>query len=108
MPTSYMDHRQKCRTLKLLWLDKELLFKSVLMQKPVDGKAPHYLKDPMISSELLYVHGNKQLLPEARIDISKTSLSFSGSLAWNDLSLDLTIFNALKKKKAFPAFINSL
>ena len=34
-------------------------------------KNPQYLKDPMIPSERLHVHGNKQLLPRTRIDIFK-------------------------------------
>ena len=84
MPSPNMDYNQKCCALKL---DKQLLLnKCVLMQKVVHGKAPQYLKDLMIPSERLYVHGNKQLLPGTRTDtLFKTSLSFSGSLAWNTL-----------------------
>ena len=58
-----MDYKEKSCTLKLLPLDKQLLLnKCVLMQKAVHGKAPQYLKDLMIPSEHLQVHGNKQLL----------------------------------------------
>ena len=75
------------------------------MQKVVHGKTPQYLKDLMIPSEGLHVHGNKQLLSRARIDIFKTSFSFSGSLARNSFAhhlrypMELQIFQT----KAFQA-----
>ena len=79
-----MDYKQKCCAFKLLPLDKRLLLnKCVLMQKVVHGKAPQYLKDLVIPSERLRVHGNKNKLPRTRTDIFKTSFSLSGSLAWN-------------------------
>ena len=90
IPTPDMDKIQKCRALKLLPLDKQLLCnKCVLMQNVVHGKAPQYLKDLMIPFESLHVHGNKQLLPWERIETFKTNLSFSGSVAWNSLPLRL-------------------
>ena len=95
-----LDYKQKCCALKLLPLDKKLLFsKCVLMQKVVHGKAPQYLKDLMIPSERLHFHGNKQLLPRTRIDIFKTSFSFSGSLAWNSLAHHLRYPMELKRSK---------
>ena len=106
MPIPNLDYKQKCCALKLLPLDKQLLLnKCVLMQKVVHGKAPQYLKDHMIPSERLHVHGNKQLLPRTRIDIFKTSFSFSGSLAWNSLAHHLRYPMELKtfKRKAFQA-----
>ena len=97
MPIPNLDYKQKCCALKLLPLDKQLLLnKCVLMQKVVHGKAPQYLKDLMIPSERLHVHGNKQLLPRTRIDIFKTSFSFSGSLAWNSLAHHLRYHMELK------------
>ena len=64
MPIPNMDYKQKCCALKLLHLGKQqLLKKCVLMQKAVHGKAPQYLKDLLIPSDRLHVHGNKQLLP---------------------------------------------
>ena len=81
-----MDYKRKCCALKLLPLHKQLLLnKCVLMRKVVHGKAPQYLKDLVIPSERLHVHGNKQLLPRTRTDIFNTSFSFSVSLAWNNL-----------------------
>ena len=94
-----LDYKQKYCALKLLPLDKQLLLnKCVLMQKAVHGKAPQYLKDLMIPSERLHVHGNKQLLPRTRIDTFKTSFSFSGSLAWNSLAHYLRYPMELKGK----------
>ena len=106
MPIPNLDYKQKCCALKLLPLDKQLLLnKCVLMQKVVHGKASQYLKDLMIPSERLHVHGNKQLLPRTRIDIFKTSFSFSGSLAWNSLAHHLRYPMEVKtfKRKAFQA-----
>ena len=91
---------------KLLPLDKQLLLnKCILMQKVVHGKAPQYLKDFMIPSERLHVHGNKQLLPRTRIDIFKTSFSFSGSFVWNSLPCHLRYPMKLKtlKRNIFQA-----
>ena len=82
MPSPNMDYNQKCCALKLLPLEEQLFVnKGVLMQKIVHGKAPQYLKDLMIPSQRLHLHGNKQRLPRTRIDIFKTSFSFSASLA---------------------------
>ena len=106
VPVPNMDYKQKYCTLKLLPLDEQLLLnKCVLMQNVVRGKAPQYLKDLLIPSERLHAHGNKQLLPRTRIDIFKTSVSFSGSLAWNSLPHHLRCPMKLKtfKRKPFQA-----
>ena len=59
MPSPKMDYNQKCCTLKLLPLDKQLLLiNSVLMQKVVHRKAPQYLKELRIPFERIRVHGN--------------------------------------------------
>ena len=78
MPVPNMNYKQQCCSLKLLPLDKQLfLNECVLMQKVVHGKAPHYLKDLMIPSERLHVHGNKQLLPSQSVRPAiKMSFSF--------------------------------
>ena len=60
LPMPKKDHKQECCALLLLPLDKQLLLnKCVLMQKVVHGKTPQYLKDLMIPSERLHIHGNK-------------------------------------------------
>ena len=62
MPIPDMDYLQKCRALKLLPSDKQLLLhKCVLMQKTVHGEAPQHLKDLMIPSEHLHLHGNEKI-----------------------------------------------
>ena len=63
IPIPNLDYKLKCCALKLFPLDKQpLLNKCVLMQNVVHGKAPQYLKDLMIPSERLHVHGIKKLL----------------------------------------------
>ena len=104
MPIPNLDYKQKCCALKLLPLEKQLLLnKCVLMQMVVHGKPRQYLKDLMIPSERLHVHGNKQLLPRTRIDLFKTCFSLSGSLSWNSLAHLLRYPTELKtfKRKAF-------
>ena len=105
MPNPTRAYKQKCSALKLLRLDKHRLFNNcVLMQKVVHGR------DQMLpSGHLNSVHGYKQLLPRTRIDIFKTNLSFSGSLAFN-LSHHLRTPMKLKtfRKKIFQQFLNSL
>ena len=114
MPTSAADYKQKCRALKFLPLDNQLLLNKcvlcVLMQKIIHGKASQYLKDLMIPSKRFPVHGNKQILPTTRIAIFKTSLSFSGCLAWNSLPLRHRYEEHLNTftRKVSKAFINSL
>ena len=111
MPIPNLDYKQKCCALKLLPLEKQLLLsKCVLMQMVVHGKPPQYLKDFMIPSERLHVHGNKQLLPRTRTHIFKTSFSFSGSLAWNSLALHLRYPIEFKtfQRKAFQALAKPL
>ena len=98
MPNPSAAYKQKCNALKLLPLDKHVLFnKCVLMQKVVHGAVSQYLRlrdlmpplrtsqylrlrDLMLPSGRLYsVQGHKQLIPRKGIDFLKTSLSFSGS-----------------------------
>ena len=61
----------------------------------------------MCIRDSLHVDGNKQLLPRRRIDIFKTSFSFSGSLVWNSLAHHLRYPMELLlktfKRKAFQA-----
>ena len=83
----------------LLPLDKKLLLNKINVQKVVHGKAPQNLKDLMIPSERLHVHGNKQLLLITRTHIFKTSFSSSGSLAWNSLAHHLRYPMELKTFK---------
>ena len=103
VPVPNMDYNQKYCTLKLLPLDKQLLLnKCVPMQKVVHGKALEHLKDLMIPCQRLHVHGNKPVFPRAKIDIFKTSFSFSGSLAWNSSLHHLRYPLKLKTFKTKP------
>ena len=101
MQSPNKNYNQKCCALKLLPLDKQLLLnKCVLMRKVVHGKAPQYLKDVMSPPERRHVYGKKQLLPRTRIDIFKTSFTFSGSLPHHlRYPMELKTF----KRKAFQA-----
>ena len=73
--------------------------------KGCSRQSPSVPEDLMIPSERLHVDKNKLLLPRTRIDIFKTSFSFSGPLAWNSLLHHLRYPMELKtfKRKAFQA-----
>ena len=101
MPTPDMVYIQECRALKLYSLDKQLLWnKCVLMQKVVYSNAPQSLKDFMIPSESLHLY----VLPRAKIDIFRTSFSFSLLLlqlwllflAWNSVPFLSQVLNAYR------------
>ena len=75
IPNNFMDYAHKWRALRLLPLNKQLLFKKcVLMRKKkkkkkkrrgkqvVHDKTPQYLRDHTIHSECLHIHENKYLL----------------------------------------------
>ena len=100
-----MNSKENACTLKLFPLDKHLLLNICVLMQKIHSRAPQYLKDLAIPSERLHIHGNKQLLPKIRIDIFKTSFSFSGSLAWNSLPHHLRCPMELKtpQRKAFQA-----
>ena len=104
MPIPNLDYKQKCCALKTTPFRQTTIAQQMCSNaKGCSRQSPEYLKDLMIPSERLHVHGNKQLLPRTRIDIFKTSFSFSGSLAWNSLAHHLRYPMELKtfKRKAF-------
>jgi len=49
---------------------------ATITQKAVHDKVPKYLKDLMMPSERLHVHGTEQLLPMTRTDILKRASVF--------------------------------
>ena len=73
------------RNLNILPLAVHLQYnKATLMHKIYHDKAPHYLKQLLKKTTIRY--GSMNLVPPLpRIDKEKTSLSYSGSVVWNDL-----------------------
>ena len=94
---------QKFRELELLPLSKQLIFnKCIFMFKILNGKTPSYLSDIFIPRNLQFAFNrNKLRVPWPRIDLFKTSLSYSGSTMWNSLPQEITSvasFCAFKKR----------
>ena len=77
------------KSLGILPLEKQFkLNKAVLIHKIYYEKAPPYLFNLIEKTTDRY--GSKNLnLPLCRIDLTQNSLSFSGSLLWNNLPKDL-------------------
>ena len=60
------------------------------MHKVYHNKAPHYLNQ--LFKKATFRYGSMNLVPPLpRIDKEKTSLSYSGSVVWNDLPDDLKL-----------------
>ena len=77
----------KLKLLGMLPLKKQLfLNKMVFMQKAILGQTPAYISDQFRFSSPPYESlKNSLYVPRPRVDIYKTSLSYSGAEAWNKL-----------------------
>ena len=81
----------KLLKLNILPLHRQCLFnKAVLMFKVYSNKAPSSISGLFSKSTNRYGSLNF-ILPKARIEICKTSLSFSGAAVWNDLPLSIKL-----------------
>ena len=95
IPNNFMDYAHKCSTLRLLPLDKQLLFKKcVLMEKKrrLFTIKLHNSTMPERSHDSLWMssHSWKWItFNQVKIDTSNSNLSFSGSLTLNSLPLHL-------------------
>ena len=81
----------KMSQLNILPLSENLKYnKATLIHKVYYDKAPQYLKQLFVKASDRY--GSMNLVPPLpRIDLFKTSLSFSGASIWNDLPHDLKV-----------------
>jgi hypothetical protein len=76
---------EKQQELGILPLDKQFLYNTaILMQKVRLNKTPTYLNDLVTPSSDRY-GSDKYILPLPRVDLYKTSFSFSGPSIWNSL-----------------------
>jgi hypothetical protein len=100
LPCSNLTTDETLVQLNMLPLQKQLLVnKAMLMHKIVDGKAPQYLLTMFRHSQTRYINQrNNLVVTRPRIDLFKTSFSFSGASLWNSLP---TKVKSLKSHKAF-------
>ena len=87
-----LPHKEISTDLKLQYLgllslhNKCVYNKLLLMFKILNNKSPKYLSDLFSKKESQYVQRQNCLkIPFPRIDLFKTSLSYSGALLWNNL-----------------------
>ena len=92
---------QKLRTLAILPLKKQLEFnKLVLIHKIYNEKTPPYLNNIITKASCRY-NSKNLLIPKSKLDLFKTSLSFSGPTLWNKLPDSMkstTSLNSFKRK----------
>ena len=101
-PNPALTTDQKLEHLNILPLNKHLLFnKGVMMFKMQQSTSPQYLRDlfPKQSARDA-ARRNNLLATRPRIDLCKTSFSYSGSLLWNQLPKTITNSCSLASFKA--------
>ena len=104
LPDPNLNTEQKLEQLEILPLSKQLLFnKGLVMYKIWNKSLPRYLCQHFIQSDPQYTTSRLNFtVPRPRIDIFKTSLSFSGAHFWNSLP------NPVKQARTLSLFKKSL
>ena len=98
-----MSTDDKFTALNILPLSKQLTFnKAIMAHKIYHNKAPPYLS-PLLRKATDRYGSIRLTLPPVRIDIFKCSLSYSGSVLWNN-----TVPNHLKGVTSTPSFKKQL
>ena len=87
LPDPTLTTDEKLHKLHILPLNKHLIFnKGVVMYKIWADTVPRYLSDLFTKAQSRYTNSrNNFTVPRPRLDIYKTSLSFSGASLWNAL-----------------------
>lgn len=101
LPDPSLTTDAKLTALNIPQLKQQLLFnKSVFMHKILHDQAPEYLTHLFQSTPSRYSTFKHNLAcPKPRIDIFKTSLSYSGAYVWNSLPTCLKSTSNLKTFK---------
>ena len=93
---------QKLKQMRRMSLQKQLeCNKGLFMYRVLSNDAPDYISNRYTHTPSRYSNSrNYHLsLPRPRIDISKTSISFSGVYLWNDLPLTVRSYESLSSFK---------
>ena len=84
-PDKHVDTDIKFKQLELLPLDRQLTYnKAIIVYKTLNNLSPAYMTKFCKKACCRY-GSNNLLIPKTRIDLCKTSLSFSGAVLWNAL-----------------------
>ena len=102
LPDKTLTTDQKLKKLQILPLDQHLLFnKGVVMFKVWNKSVPDYLSVLFKRQETRYPTSRLNFnIPLPRIDIYKTSLSFSGPSFWNTLPSSIKSVGTISSFKA--------
>ena len=90
LPDTTLTTDQKLKEMRIMSLQKQLKYnKGLFMYRLLSNEAPDYISNLYTHTPSRYFNSrNYQLsLPRPRIDIFKTSISFSGAYLWNNLRL---------------------
>ena len=87
LPDPSISTEQKMSALGILNLPQQLAYnKGIFMRKVLNNNSPNYLAQLFISHQSHYTNSRNNLyVPRPRLDLFKTSLSFSGASLWNSL-----------------------
>ena len=101
-PERDIDTDIKFKELELLSLEQQLSYnKAIVVYKTINNLSPPYMTK--FCQKACSRYGSMKLIvPPTRIDLYKTSLSFSGSTLWNSLPKDIRLSASL------PIFKRSL
>ena len=104
LPDPNLSTDQKLYNLKILPLSQHFLFnKGIMMFRVRKGKLTQYLCQLFTKQTSRYTaHRQRFILPKTRLELYKTSLSFSGAKLWNLLPSSVTNAGSL------PVFKDSL
>ena len=101
-PDTTLTTDQKLKEMKIMSLQKQLEYnKGLSMYRVLSNEAPGYISNLYTLTPLRYsISRNYHLsLPRPRIDIFKTSISFSGAYLWNNLPLTVRACQSLSSFK---------
>ena len=97
LPDKNPSTDEKMKALNILRLQKQLYFsKAVLTFKVNSRMTQSYITSLFRESNN---RTNRYVLPKPRIDLFKTSLSFSGSSCWNSLPVAIKTAGTIKRFK---------
>lgn len=102
LPDPSLTTDQKLAALKILPLKDHLTYnKGMVMFKALNDKLPPYITTLFTAQSSTYSRSRKSLIvPRPRIDLYKTSLTFSGSSLWNALPRNVTTSATFSSFKA--------
>ena len=97
-----MSNDQKLKEMRIMSLQKQLEYnKCLFMYRVLSNEAPEYISNLYTHTPSCYSNSrNYQFsLSRPRIDIFKTSISFSGAYLWNSLPLTVRSCQSLSSLK---------